>query len=274
MMFQPLKYRPFNFSITPFLFLLTPLLFLFSCGPQKGKLRVRGEFQNLPQADLLIYSPDGVIPTIDTLHIVKGKFDYQTPLPDDESYSFVIIYPNFMTLSFMAHRDSEVRIEGDALSLGNEKVTGADSLLTSKVIRGKSPLTVGKRLPQTDVFSLRKGTYTLVSFSANWRHGAGNTNYFIRHALETCPDSLRAFTYSLDVTPDDYRRFRKSVSDTLRWTSYCDYRAWAGLTLSRLGIRNIPYWILVGPDAKVLAKGGDFNRDIKPEMNKIWPNKL
>lgn len=245
------------------------IVFLFAaCGPQRGKLRIRGEFQNLPQADLLLYSPDGGLMSIDTLHIVKGRFDYSAPVPHDEQFTFVIIYPNYMTLSFLARGGQEVNIQGDALSLGKEVVEGADSVIPPTTRQGKSPLKMGGRLPKNYVIPAHKGKYLLINFWAEWKYGGASVNNYTRQALSDHRDSLHVFTYSLDVDPKQ-EHLPKSITDSTRWTYHCDHLGWASPYLSRIGIRNIPYHILLDPRGRIRAMGCDFNRDIKKEIDKI-----
>ena len=266
--------RPFNSFLTPSPFLLIPffilsLLFLLaSCGPQKGRLRIKGEFENLPQADLLIYSPDGGMSVVDTLHIMKGRFDFTTTVPDNpEPFTFVIVYPNFSTLSFMAHTSSEIRIKGDALSLSQVQVEGADSVLADHPKLGRQPVVVGKRLPKSKIIRRTKNKWLLIGFWASWKHGSSTVNYYVRQALRDHSDSLQAFTYSLDVDPTTVQKM-EAIDDTTRWQTYCDYRGWQGPLLSRFGIRNIPCLILVNPGDTVVAVGTNYNQDIKPHLKK------
>ena len=245
------------------------LVLLASCGPQKGRLRISGTYENLPQADLLIYSPDGGLSTIDTLHVVKGKFRYETAVEaSPEPYTWVILYPNFSTLSFMAGEGSDVRIKGDALSLGKERVEGADSVITVKPKSTRSPLTIGKPLPKSTIVKRPRGQWFLIGFWANWKHGSSNVNYHIRQALQQYPDSLHALTYSLDIDSRTYRDY-ESIEDTVRWKTYCDFRGWSSPLVSKYGIRNLPYMILVDSRGRVAAMGNDYNRDIKPSLEKI-----
>ena len=243
-------------------------LLLVSCGPKRDELRIRGQFENLPQADLLLYSTDGGLNTIDTLHIVKGKFDYLTHAEGIEPYTYTIVYPNFMTLSFLARPGADVRIKGDAQSLSQVSVEGADSVLPAERRTGKNPLAVGKRLPKSKLVKPDSKNYLLINFWAEWKHGSSTVNYYTRRALEEHPDSLRAFSYSLDVSPK-MGRMTEHISDSLRWKTYCDYTGWSGILLAQYGIRNIPFMILVSPQGKILAMGSDYIRDIKPEMEKV-----
>lgn len=243
--------------------LLTAFL-LVACGPQKGRLRIRGQFENLPQADLLLYSPDGGLATIDTLHITKGRFDYQTRV-DGGPYTYVVVYPNFSTLAFQAHSGSDIRIKGDALSLSQVRVEGADSLLPQEPKTGRNPLKVGNPLPKSKVIVHKPGTYLLISFWASWKYSSNDANSQVRWALKEHPDSLCAFLYSLDIEPSVYKK-PEFIEDSTRLHSYCDYTGWGGALLTEYGIRNIPYMILVSPKGTVLAMGNDYNRDIKPHL--------
>ena len=46
----------------------------------------------MEQAELYLYSPDGGLDHLDTLHVVGGKFSWQHPLGADAT--FFIVYPN------------------------------------------------------------------------------------------------------------------------------------------------------------------------------------
>lgn len=264
---QPL-WRPGSLRSSKNFQLLFLLFFLTACTGPKDRVRIRGEFENLPQADLLLYSPDGGLMSIDTLHIVKGRFDYETRMEDSEPYTFTVVYPNYMTLSFMAHAGADIRIKGDALSLAQVSVEGADSILPQERKAGKSPLAVGRKLPKSKLVRQTPGTYLLLSFWANWKHGSSSVNYYTRLALAEHPDSLRAFSYSLDVSPETYRQ-TEAVEDSTKWKTYCDFRGWNGPLLTKYGIRNIPFMILVDPQGRVAAMGSDYTRDIKPRIQKV-----
>lgn len=93
-----------------------------SCGGRKGEIRITGEFENLDQGSFLIYSPDGGLAHVDTLHLKGGRFDYRTALRD--SATFTIVYPNYSTLTIFAHSGEVIEIAGDALQLNAVKVSG------------------------------------------------------------------------------------------------------------------------------------------------------
>lgn len=243
-------------------------LLLVACGDHSNRVRIRGQFDNLSQADLLLFSPDGGLMTIDTLHILKGKFDYETQVEDvTATYTYTIVYPNFHTLSFQAHGGADIRIEGDALSLSQVAVEGADSVLSADAKdTPKRPLAIGKKLPKSKIVMPQKDAYQLIAFWATWKYGS-NPESQMRVALREHPDSLRVLTYSLNIDPDE--RYKPLERDTLRWRVYCDFNGWGSPLLAKYGIRNIPYYLLIDPKGKLLAMGSEYNRDIRPELNKL-----
>lgn len=88
----------------------------------RGQLRIRGEYQHLDQADFLIYSTDGGLDWVDTLHIRQGEFEYHTALTS--SAMFHVLYPNKDELVFWAHSGDDVVVEGDANDLYKVRVSG------------------------------------------------------------------------------------------------------------------------------------------------------
>lgn len=97
-------------------------LTLLSCGGFPGQFRLKGNFAHLEQGEFLLYSTDGGLDIIDTLHLVDGKFDYTTKLHDEATYH--ILYPNFSELVVFGHSGGIVNIKGDARSLNEVEVHG------------------------------------------------------------------------------------------------------------------------------------------------------
>ena len=170
-----------------------------------------------------------------------------------------------MTLSFQAHAGTEIKIKGDALNLSQVAVEGADTVFSSEKRKAKRSIVVGKPLPKSKLITPVKGKYLLLGFWAEWKYGSNQVITEVRRALEDEPDSLQAFTYSLDMSPVPVRTIMPK-EDSLKWERHCDYMGWGGSLLMKYGIRNIPYYILVGPDGKVAAVGTDFRRDIKEHL--------
>ena len=99
------------------------LLALTSCGGRKGELRIKGEIKGLNNADLTIFSRDGVIQGIDTLHVRQGKIDWQCPY-DKENGSLTIVYPTFSTLTVFGSSGDVIILEGESKQLNSTKVSG------------------------------------------------------------------------------------------------------------------------------------------------------
>ena len=72
---------------------------------------------HLNNAELTVYSRDGVIHGIDTLHVRQGKIDWSCPI-DKEGGSLTIIYPTYSTLTVFGNSGDIIKIEGDAKQLG------------------------------------------------------------------------------------------------------------------------------------------------------------
>ncbi len=246
--------------------LILPLLFL-SCRGDRGRIRITGTFQNLNQADFLIYSPDGGFADIDTLHLSKGKFRKDIPLTGGP-YTFTIIYPNYSTLSFTAEERDKVVIEGDALALADVNVEGADSVIVGRGPVREGKLHVGMPLPKSDIIEehRQQGKYFLVAFWASWRGGGNAVSTSLRHAMSDCAGRLAALSYSLDVDP----RMRQigEGKETPDWDTYCDYLAWDSPAVGTLGINNIPFYVLVDPKGNIIALGANYSGDIEPTLKK------
>lgn len=105
------------------LLVLAGTLWLASCGVPNGQVRISGEYKGQQQADFLIISTDGGLDRIDTLHIVREQFDYQTDLTKDATFN--IIYPgNALSLTLWAHSGEHIRIEGSKDDLWHVEVKG------------------------------------------------------------------------------------------------------------------------------------------------------
>ncbi len=255
-----------------FLLALSLTFVLVSCDSGKGKLRLQGQFQNLDQADFLIYSSDGAFPDIDTLHLVKGRFEKEIPLQKG-SYTFTLIYPNFQTLSFLASEGKKVSIVGDALALADVKVSGADSVVVAQPTEAPSLLKVGGKLPKVSVIeqNRRKGKYLLIGFWANWKGGTNVVRQKIGSAQNDYPDLLSALAYSLDTDPKMYKAARSYVPGrSEEIANHCDYQGWDSPAVRQFGIDRIPYYILVNPQGKVVALGTDY-AVIEKELCKLSP---
>lgn len=100
------------------------MLLLASCGGAKGKFRIKGEFKNMDLGEFYIFSPDGGLNGMDTLHLIQGRFRYQCDLTGDATYH--ILYPNFREIVVWGHDGDVIDMEGDVQDLKHVKVSGND----------------------------------------------------------------------------------------------------------------------------------------------------
>lgn len=97
-------------------------LVLASCGTDSNHFLLEGRLLNLNQGEFYIYSTDGVIDAIDTIHVQAGRFSYKTECTSPGT--LVIVFPNFSEQPIFAQPGKTVSIEGDAYKLKEMKVTG------------------------------------------------------------------------------------------------------------------------------------------------------
>lgn len=295
------------------IFFLT-LLVITACGGKKGELRIKGEIKGLNNAGLTIFSRDGIIPGIDTLHVIDGQIDWSCPC-DKESGSLTIVYPTYSTLTVFGGSGDVIRIEGDAKQLGATKVSGTkyneeysdlraqldnatpakrDSLIKAYIqsnpqspisnhlhteeLSGQVPAALrnGVQLPDfslvvrsgdTITTDSLHGKYTLLAFWANWRGGTGTLNTRIRRLRRQAKQPLECISYNMDVNATILEYIEKS--DTITWHSYGDRKAFQSELASRLGIRDIPFYVLTDTSCCIIASGNDWQQDIEPHLKQI-----
>lgn len=301
-------------SIKQYIILSFTLLAITACGGRKGELRIEGEIKGLNQAALTIFSRDGIIQGIDTLHVVNGKIDWSCPC-DKESGILTIVYPTYSTLTVFGGSGDVIRIEGDAKQLGATKVSGTqdneeysalreqlerstpeehDSLIRAYIqnnpqspisnhlhieeLTGQVPAALrrGVKLPDftlpmrhgdTITTDSLHGKYTLLTFWANWRGGTGTLNTRIRRLRRQAVQPLECISYNMDVNATILDYIERT--DTITWHSYSDRLAFQSDLASRLGIRDIPFYILADTSCCIIATGNDWQKDIEPHLKRI-----
>lgn len=115
-----------------------------------------------------------------------------------------------------------------------------------------------------------RGDYLLISFWAGWRSGSQSALYRTRRArreMKAKGLTLNAISYSLDASMYSLQRIEKR--DSVDYHSYCDFRCFDSPLAKRWGITRLPYFILVGPDMNIIAKGDDWQKDIDPKYSKL-----
>ncbi len=297
-----------------YIIILVTLLAIASCGGRKGELRIKGEILGLNNANLTIYSREGIIQDIDTLKVVNGKIDWSCQC-DKEVGSLTIVYPTYSTLTVFGGSGDVIVIEGDAKQLGATKVSGTEeneafALLRSQLAEaspdgrdsiidayieqnprspisrhlhverqtGKDPeaLRLGEYLPDftlplrsgdTITTDTLRGKYTLLAFWANWRGGASTLNSRIRRLRRQAKQPLECISYNMDVNASILGYLERS--DSITWRSYGDRKAFQSELAVRLGIRDIPYYVLTDTSLCIIATGTDWQKDIEPKLELI-----
>lgn len=99
-------------------------LVLASCGTDSKHFMLEGRLLNLNQGEFYVYSTDGLIDAVDTIHVQAGRFSYKTECTSPGT--LVIVFPNFSEQPVFAQPGKSVSVEGDAYKLKEMKVTGTD----------------------------------------------------------------------------------------------------------------------------------------------------
>ena len=107
-----------------------------------------------------------------------------------------------------------------------------------------------------------KGKYLFITFWASWKT-ASQAHYRARRLRREMKDTLHVLSYSLDYTQASLKSTEKR--DSVDYPTYCDFLCWGSPQVQQWGIRTIPYFILVGPDQRIIASGSDWSRDIAPQ---------
>ena len=100
------------------------LLVLSSCGSGGDQFTLEGRLLNFNQGEFYVYSTDGLIDDIDTIHVAAGRFSYKTACT--EPGTLVIVFPNFSEQPVFAEPGEAVDMKGDAYKLKGLRVTGTD----------------------------------------------------------------------------------------------------------------------------------------------------
>lgn len=133
----------------------------------------------------------------------------------------------------------------------------------------------GKPLPKfdlTDMDSTRhrlsdyRGRYLLILFWAAWQSASDPAFYHIQQMEdEGRAAELDILTINLDIEPT----MVKDLTQDIHWPTIAPMKGWDTPYVNQLGIRTLPYAILVDRKGKVLAAGANYNKDVKPAVENI-----
>lgn len=284
------------------------LLLLTSCGGKKGEFRLSGQLDNLDQANLFIFSEDGSMDGIDTIHVVGGKFTY-SHLFDGEDGVFTILYPNYSMLTVFASSGDELELNGDARQLSMVEVSGNEdnerytrfrldnisssedsiknvaraivreapssalSLYLERTVLPKPRFEVGNRMPAFKLQSRQgktihrddfKGKRLLIAFWANWMPGSSDAIYRTRRMRKEFGENIEAISYCLDV--DTVALSLNERRDSITWYSVCDKKSFASPLVEKLGVQELPYYVLVDTNYKALVCSANWS-DVERILN-------
>ena len=116
----PLKF--FNMKKFAYLLIFLVSVLLTSCGTRSGYFKLEGKFLNMNQGEFYAYSPDGGFEGVDTIKVVGGRFTFEKPCKD--SYTIMIVFPNFSEQPIFAESGKSVDIKADASHLKEMEVKG------------------------------------------------------------------------------------------------------------------------------------------------------
>ena len=85
-------------------------LILVSCGAPSGQFKIEGRFLNLNQGEFYVYSTDGLIDGVDTIHTNGGRFSYQIPCEDKGT--IMLVFPNFSEQPIFAESGKTAHVKG------------------------------------------------------------------------------------------------------------------------------------------------------------------
>ncbi|MBR6980880.1 MAG: DUF4369 domain-containing protein [Prevotella sp.] len=101
------------------------MLLLMSCGVDSNHFKLSGRFLNMNQGEFYVYSPEGGIDGIDTIHVVGGRFTYERPC--DRKMTLMLVFPNFSQQPIFAEPGKSVEIKSDASNMKEMEVNGTES---------------------------------------------------------------------------------------------------------------------------------------------------
>lgn len=98
---------------------------LASCGTDSHHFKLDGRLLNLNQGEFYVYSTDGMVNGLDTIHVRAGRFSYVKECQSEGT--LVIVFPNFSEQPVFATPGKAVELKGDATHLKELKVTGTEA---------------------------------------------------------------------------------------------------------------------------------------------------
>lgn len=105
-------------------YLLILTLALVSCNADGRKFTVKGHVLGIDQSEFYVYSTDGIIDAVDTIHVQGGRFEYSVAC--ESNGTLVIILPNYSEIPVFTQPGKTVDLKGSASSVKKISVKGTD----------------------------------------------------------------------------------------------------------------------------------------------------
>lgn len=115
-----------------------------------------------------------------------------------------------------------------------------------------------------------KGKTLLIAFWASWKGGSQSALFRsrrLRRELRAQGKDICLVSYSLDA--DERRLAAIEERDSIDYPIFCDQLCMSSPLVVQWGIRELPYYVLVAPDGKILAAGSDWLKDIEKTASKL-----
>ena len=115
-----------------------------------------------------------------------------------------------------------------------------------------------------------RGNYLLISFWASWKSGSQSALYRARRFRREMKEKgirVNALSYSLDAASSELARIEKN--DSVDYYSYCDFQCFNSPLVQKWGICDLPFFVLIDANLKIVASGTDWQRDIEPHISKL-----
>ncbi len=119
----------------------------------------------------------------------------------------------------------------------------------------------------SDTTSTYKDKPLLMVFWATWRSGSASGLFRARNLMNDQHDCIVGLCYSLVVEYSDLKSVERR--DSIDYPSYCDFLSWNSPLVQEWGIKELPFFILMDKERKIIATGTSWTDDIEPHTKDI-----
>ena len=283
-------------------------LILVSCGAPSGQFKIEGRFLNLNQGEFYVYSTDGLIDGVDTIHTNGGRFSYQIPCEDKGT--IMLVFPNFSEQPIFAESGPPEATKTAAMFIkDNPKSPVSIYLLKQYFILSVTPdyrqasqladvllkaqrenVALVRLKHDIDILKTMQVNDRLPSFTAVDIYGRSVSDAALRgkvavvHVWSTwnyeSQDILRRLRnlYTdnrsqlgiVGICIDGSKRDCRNYlkHDSVTWSTVCDEKMFDCDLMAKLGLASIPDNIIYDTSGRVIARGLNAN-DIRNKLEEL-----